>query len=248
MGETMLKRSIVVVGAVVLLVGSALAEAQTRGQGQRGQRPGGQGFGGPGGGGVTSLLASPEVQKELGVNEEQKGLIEDMLKDLRQSRENAGGGNRQDLQNLSQEERQKRFEEFRKQAEEREKKAEEMARMVLEPKQVDRLNQLGLQREGPSALARPEFADKVGLSAEQKEKIAKIREAARPDRGGATRNRGDGSQEERQKAFAEAREAREKTNQEMLAVLTVKQKEVWEQMQGKKFDFPQPQGRRPRGN
>jgi hypothetical protein len=196
----------------------------------------------------VSLLGTPEVQKELDVNNEQKGLIEDMVKDLG---ERAGGdrGNRQDFQNLSQEERRRRMEELRKQGEEREKKANEMAKMILEPKQYDRLNQLQLQREGANALARPEIAEKLGLDESQKDKIAKIRESARGERGGGGGgNRGNASQEDRQKAFAEARERREKTNNEILAVLTPKQKETWEQMLGKKFDFPQPQGRRPGGN
>jgi hypothetical protein len=198
---------------------------------------------------VAGLLASPEVQKELAVNAEQKGLIEDMVKDLAAQRGGGGGQNRQDFQNLSQEERQKRFEEFQKQSAEREKKANDMAKMILEPKQFDRLSQLQLQREGAAALEREDVADKVGLDAEQKGKIKKIREASRGDRagGGGFGNR-NASQEERQKAAAEARERREKTNNEILAVLTPKQKETWEQMQGKKFDFPQPQGRRPGGN
>ena len=239
-------RQLSVLTMSMLLIAS-VAEAQTQ-RGQRGQRPsGGQGFGG--GTGVASLLAMPEVQKELEVNAEQKGLIEDMVKDLGAQRGGGGGQNRQDFRNLTPEERQKRMEEFQKQAAEREKKANDMAKMILEPKQYDRVNQLQLQREGPSALERTEVADKVGLDAEQKEKIKKIREASRGDRGGGGfGNRGNASQEERQKAFAEARERREKTNNEILAVLTTKQKETWEQMLGKKFDFPQPQGRRPGGN
>jgi hypothetical protein len=92
------------------------------------------------------------------------------------------------------------------------------------------------------------LADKVGLDADQKEKIKKIREASRSDRAGGVGNRGNASQEDRQKAFAEARERREKINNDILAVLTPKQKEAWEQMLGKKFDFPPPQGRRPGGN
>src|SRR5262245_32882365 len=133
----MLRRTVVTLGTVALLLGASFAEAQTRGQGQRGQRPGGgQGFGQGGGGGVVRLLATPEVQKELGVNTEQKGLIDDMAKDLAASRPQ--GGNREDFQNLSQEERQKRFEEIRKQGEEREKKANDMAKMILEPKQFER--------------------------------------------------------------------------------------------------------------
>src|SRR5262245_17443048 len=108
----MLRRLCVTVAVIILT--TSVAEAQTQ-KGERGQRQAGQGFGG--GGGVAGLLASPEVQKELGVNAEQKGLIEDMVKDLAAQRGGGGGGqNRQDFQNLSQEERQKRFEELQKQS------------------------------------------------------------------------------------------------------------------------------------
>jgi len=45
--------------------------------------------------------------------------------------------------------------------------------------------------------------------------------------------------EERQQAMAKFRELQEKTNAEILAVLTSEQKETWTKLQGKKFDFPQ---------
>ncbi len=243
----MMRRSLVFAVALLLASASvAMAQDQKKGRPGGGQRPGGQGQGpgGFGGGGVTGLLASPEVQKELSVTADQKGLIDDMLKDLRPT--GGGGGGGADFRNLSAEEREKLVAEFRKQGEERAKKADEMTKMILEPKQVERLNQLRIQSEGVSALARAEVADKLSLTQEQKDKIAKIRESSRGERGGFG-NQGNASQEDRQKAFAEAKEKRDKANGEILAVLTAKQKESWEQMQGKKFDFPQ-QGRRPGAN
>jgi Spy/CpxP family protein refolding chaperone len=50
--------------------------------------------------------------------------------------------------------------------------------------------------------------------------------------------------EERQKAAAEARERREKTNTAILAVLKPEQKESFEKLQGTKFTFPERTGRR----
>ena len=245
----MSRRTTLIFGVILLLLAPVV---QAQGQGQRrGQRPGGGGGqGGPGGFGggpasMASLLGMPEVQKELTVTEDQKGLIDDMLRDLRQTGDR-GGFNREQFQNLSQEERQKRFEEMRKQAEERTKKSDELAKMILEPKQIERLNQLVLQRTGAAALERQEVADKLGLTADQKDKIRKIREASRPERGAFDRN---ASREEQQKAAAEARERRAKADADVLAVLTPQQKETWEKLLGKKFDFPQPQGRgRPGGN
>ena len=240
----MLRRASLILGTALLLATALLAQAQTQRGQQRGQRPGGQGRPGGFGTGVTTLLAMPEVQKELGVTDQQKGLIDDMLKDLRGAGGRAGGTSRQDFQNLSQEERQKRIEELRKQGEERAKKAEDAAKLVLEPKQFERLIQLRLQREGTAALQRSDVSEKLGLTQDQKDKIRKIRDEARGNRG--TPGNRNASPEDRQKAAAEARDRREKANAAILGVLTAKQKETWEQLQGKKFDFPQPQARRPR--
>ena len=230
-----LRTSIVLGTALAVATASLVLAQQPKGQG-RGQRPGGPGGPGGFGTGVTSLLGTPEVQKELGVNDDQKGLIDDMLKDMRGS---GGRSNFQDFRNLSQEERQKRFEEARKQGEERAKKAEEIPKVILEPKQFERLAELRIQREGVGALDRAEVAEKLGLTQEQKDKIRKIREESRSDRGGFDRN---ASREERDKAAAQSRERREKANGNILAVFTTQQKETWEKMQGKKFDFPQRQG------
>ncbi len=240
----MLRRTSLIIGTVILLASASLAQAQGERTKQGGQRPGGQGGpGGPGGGGITGLLAMTEVQKELEVTSEQKGLIEDMVKDLR----SAGGGfDFQGLRDLSREEREKRMEEFRKQGEERAKKAEEMAKMILEPNQFDRLSQLRIQNEGVRSLDRTDVAEKLGLTQEQKDKIRKIRDESRTERGGFGGGQNQ-SREERQKAFDEAREKREKADASVIAVLTSPQKETWEKMQGKKFAFPQPQGRRPGG-
>lgn len=191
---------------------------------------------------LASLLSIPEVLKEINVSDEQKGQVEKMIEDLRAAR-GGGGGNRGDFQNLSDEERRARIEEMRKQREERSQKEEDAAKLILKPEQLDRLNELRLQRAGASALERTAVADKIGLTQEQKDKIASISQEAR--RGGGGFNR-DASQEERRQAAAEARERREKTNAEILALLTPEQKTKWEEMQGEKFDFPQRRG--PGGN
>jgi hypothetical protein len=163
----------------------------------------------------------------------------------------AGGGGFQDFQSLSQEERQKFFEESRKKGEEIQKKADDMASMILEPKQLERLQQLKLQREGIMAFYRDEVAKKIGITEEQKDKMRKIQEEARQAGGGAGfQNFQNLSDEERREMFTKMRERGEKMNAEILAVLSPEQKATWEKMQGKKFDFPPPQGfgRRPGGN
>ena len=178
-------------------------------------------------------------QKEIGVTDEQKKLVEDMLKDVR----GAIGANREDAKGLSKEDRKKRFEEAGKDIAEKTKKANEMAKLILEPKQLDRLEQLRLQRVGVAAFADSEVAGKLVLTQDQKDKIAKLREEARSDRG-SNENLKNASKEDRKQAFDKARERGEKTQADILAFLSADQKTKWEQMQGKKFEFPQ----RTRGN
>src|SRR5437867_114744 len=236
----MLRRTVFLSGFALAIAAASTVQAQ-----DRPQRP--QGFGGGFGGGFdVFLLATPEVQKELGVSDEQKGLIEDMMTDIRNQmqqggRNQGGAGGFQNFQNLSDEERRKLFEEGRKRMEEFNKKADEMINMVLEPKQTDRFAQLRLQRAGVGAFNRPDIAEKLGLTQEQKDKMQKIQEAARPDPSAFASFR-DMSEEERREAFTKMREKGEKANADVLNVLTAEQKETWTKIQGKKFEFPQQPG------
>jgi hypothetical protein len=239
-------------GTVLLVLAAALAQAQDRGQGR-----GGFGYGGPGGGNV-SLLGMAEVQKEIAISDDQKKLLDDLQADLRDQFRTAFG----DFQNLSEEERRKRFEdfqkmseeerrkqmdEFRKKGEEVTKKADEMLGMILDEKQLDRLSQLRLQREGVDSLSRDEVAKKLGLSEAQRAKLKKIQDDARSADQDFFRNMRNLSDEERREAFTKMREQRDKRRADLLAVLSDAQKESWEKMQGKKFEFPPPRGFGPGG-
>jgi hypothetical protein len=222
--------------ALVLVVSLASAQDQPRGRG-RGGFGGGRGFGGPGGNSPTALLRMQEVRKELNTSDEQNKEIDGVLAKADEAR---GGFNFQDLQNLSDEERQKRMEEMRTKTEEANKAAEQKLDKILKPEQLARLKQLSLQRQGVNALTRPDVAKELGLSQEQQDKIQKIQEGARPQGGGF----GGGqnlSDEERQKRFAEMQQRQEKAQADMLAVLTDEQKTKWADMKGKDFTFPQPQ-------
>lgn len=182
------------------------------------QGPGGRGFGG---GGVTGLLAIPEVQQELNMSEVQK-------EKFRSLRQDSG-----DRQTQTREERQQRSEEIAK-------RAEELVKSEFSEQQQQRLSELRIQREGASALARKDVAEKLGLDQGQIDQIAKIQSESTPtDRSGFQNT----SQEERARRMAEALERREKTNAALVAVLSAEQKAAFEKMQGAKFTFPQ-QGRR----
>ena len=109
----MLRRSVLVGGLVLVLSASVASAQQPRGQGRGG-------FGGPGGfqGSPAMLLGVPEVQKELGLNDDQKKQLEQLVSDLQEEMQASFANfNFQEIQNLSQEEREKRFGEARKKAE-----------------------------------------------------------------------------------------------------------------------------------
>src|SRR3569833_3355013 len=140
-----------ILSAALVVASLAAAAAGSFAQGPPPSGPGGPGgfrggfgpggLGGPGGpgGGMQGLLMMPEVQKELKLDDAQV----ELLQGLRPNRPQ----NFQDLQNLSQEERRKRFTAMRT---EQDKKVAE----ILDAKQMTRLKQLELQQSGIRSLER----------------------------------------------------------------------------------------------
>ncbi len=217
---------------IVLVVGTALGQDQPR-------RPGGGfGFGGRGQGGGIQVLAMEEVQKELLLNEDQVRKVKETLDGIRQG---AGNFNFRDLQDLSQEEREKKLAELQAKAAEASKKATDEINKLLDDKQKARLAELQLQREGINAIVRKDVAEKLGLSKEQTDKIAKLQEESRTAQRGAG-NFQDLSQEERTELFAKMQKAREKVTADMEGVLTADQKATWTKLLGAKFEFPAQRG------
>jgi len=189
---------------------------------------------------LTMLVGIPEVQKELGLGDAKKKDVSDLVAETqKQMRASMSGINFQELQDMSEEERQKVFADARKKSEEANKKAEEKLSKILDEKQLARLHQLRLQREGIAAINRPEVAKQLGLSEDQITKIRKIQEQGRPRFGGPGRP-GAGDQDPRD-FMARIEKQREKVQADVLAALTDGQRTKWTEMKGKEFKFPQPQ-------
>jgi Spy/CpxP family protein refolding chaperone len=150
-----------------------------------------------------------------------------------------GQGRREDFQNLSEEERQARFEEFRKQAEERMKVAREKLEQILLPEQMERLKQIGIQVQGTRALEDPQVAEALGLTEDQKQQLEKIREEIRAEfqrrfEEAQAQGQGQGPPQFDPAQF----EAQRKANDErLLAVLTDEQKAKFEELKGEKFEL-----------
>jgi Spy/CpxP family protein refolding chaperone len=181
-----------------------------------------------------------EVQKELSITDEQKAELTKVMESLRPAGGPPGGFNREEFQKLSEEERAKKMDEFRKADEERAKKADESIKTLLKPEQFNRLSELRLQREGVRALSREEVQTQLGLTDEQKAKIKTLTEGQGQGFGsGSARGPRDLSEEERAKAREEMQARREAFDKGMAEVLTPEQKETWTKLQGAEFKFPQ---------
>jgi hypothetical protein len=187
------------------------------------------------------MLATQEVQKELGLTDEQKAKVKDLGREVREQLRSAlGNFNFQELQSLSREEREKRLGEARKKAEAAGKAVEDKLAKILDAKQLERLGQLRLQREGPAALARPRIADQLGLSDDQKAEIKKILAEARPLVAAAGAQKP--SPDQLRDFFSRMQERRSKMQSDLLAVLSDQQKAKWTEIRGKDFKFPQRPG------
>lgn len=195
------------VALFALLAGSQPAFAQAQGQGR------GRGMGGAM---RLRLLSVAEVQTALKLDDEQKSKIGKINADL------PTGG---DFRNLSEEERTKRREKYTA--------AEQEAVKVLTPEQTERLDQISLQVRGASALTDEKVAEKLKITADQKQKLEDIQRETRQKMGEIFQ--GGGDREANMKKFTELRD---ESNKRSLAVLSDEQRGQFEKMQGEKITLP----------
>jgi Spy/CpxP family protein refolding chaperone len=182
-------------------------------------RPGGP-FGGRLGGPMlmVGLLRSPQVQQELKLTDQQRQRLEQLGE---QWREKMRG-----LRDLPPEERRQKGEGMRAEV-------EKQLATILNEQQMKRLKQIALQVEGYAALERPEIADQVGLTKEQRQKIRDIlRQAGEKRREAFQQGQGD-----RQAAFQRMREIRQWVDGEIEKLLTAEQKKKWQELIGEPFKF-----------
>jgi Spy/CpxP family protein refolding chaperone len=182
-------------------------------------RPGGP-FGGRLGGPMlmVGLLRSPQVQQELKLTDQQRQRLEQLGE---QWREKMRG-----LRDLPPEERRQKVQGMRAEV-------EKQLSQILNEQQMKRLKQIALQVEGYAALERPEIADQVGLTKEQRQKIRDIlRQADEKRREAFQQGQGD-----RQAAFQRMREIRQWVDGEIEKLLTAEQKKKWQELVGAPFKF-----------
>lgn len=191
-------------------------------QERRGPGRGGFGPGGPGGPRVNNpmLLELPEVQKELSITEgQQKKLTEWSSQTQAQLQSAMSGFNFSDFDSATDQEREKLQAQMRAKSNDALRESDEKLATILDAKQLERLSQLRLQREGIPVLNRDDIAKKLELTVEQR---TKLRE--QPFEGFLP--------------FAPP-EVRKQAEADALAILTDKQRSVWSSMLGKEFAFPE---------
>lgn len=178
-------------------------------------RPGGP-FGGPML--MVGLLRNPQVQQELKLTDQQKQQLEQLGE---QWREKMRG-----LRDLPPEERRQKVQGMRAEV-------EKQLSQILNEQQMKRLKQIALQVEGYAALERPEVAEQVGLTKEQRQKIRDILRQADEKRREAFQQR----QGDRQAVFQRMREIRQWVDGEIEKLLTAEQKKKWQELIGAPFKF-----------
>lgn len=188
-----------------------IALAACAADGASGQEPG-RFFGG--GGGEALLLTQASVQKELKLNDDQTKRVTELVEKQREGF--------QGLRDLSREERREKMEAQRK-------ASQTAVAEILNAEQQSRLKQISLQQRGAWAIEDPEVASVLGLSAEQKDKIAEIREDVFDElRDLREQGGGEGAREK----FAELRKS---GGERVEAVLSTDQQKKWKELQGPEF-------------
>ncbi len=173
------------------------------------------------------LLQSEQVQKELKITEAQKTKLQELSEKVRSEIRDLMSG----MQNLSQEERRKKFEEMQPEMEKRAETLRKEIATILNPKQVKRWRQIELQQQGATALLRPEVADTIGLTDEQKAKLKEINDGTAEKMRKLFEERGG----DRQARSAKMQQLREEGEKQAMALLKPEQKQKLGEMMGEPF-------------
>lgn len=207
--------------SLVCLLSADAALAQGRGRGGRGG-----GFGG----GATTLVAIPQVQKELKLTDEQVSLVKELQQQTGQGGQRTRGNN----QNLTDAERQERREQAEKRNEERTAKVT----ALLTDEQNTRLKQIQLWVQGAARLAdNAEAAKTLGLTDDQKGALKTINEESAKKRGDLMQKMRGASEDQRKEITTQAAGLRNDAEAEALAVLTDEQKTQFATLRGPKFEL-----------
>jgi hypothetical protein len=112
---------------------------------------------------------------------------------------------------------------------------------ILKPKQMGRLKELGLQKQGAEVFKMPQVIKELGFTPEQQEKFRDLEQQAWAGKRGAfPQDLGSLSPKQRDERIAEMHKKVQKVNQDFLegaiGLLTPEQREKFDKLIGKKID------------
>jgi len=183
------------------------------------------------------MLRNEAVRKELGVNDEQQALLDDLASRLQQDAFEIISG----LQDLTPKEQKEMMGEVMKMVADKGTEAQNQLDDILDDTQTKRLKELSLQARRAMALEDDDVVAALKITDQQKEKLADVREEGSEAMQQAFQKLrgGGGDQGAIRKTMMELRN---KLSDKALAILTPDQRQQFEKMQGAKFDFPPGRG------
>lgn len=202
------------IGAMAVLVAMAVCQLASAQPG--GGRGGPGGFGGGGFGGAGGLLRDDKVKAELNLVPDQEKKIEALSESMRDKVREAF----RNFQDLSEDERRAKFEEFRT-------SSQKEYDAILLPQQRERLKQLMLQQSqqfsrSPGGI-NDTLAKELNITDAQKEALTKKAEEVRAE------------------LTKKQAKLQEEARVEILSVLTAEQRSKLDKLMGTKFEFSPPQ-------
>ncbi len=184
---------------------------------------------------TVTLLGTREVQTELKLEEDKAKKIDAISAEATRERARLAAEYNVKLSELS-------------------KKSADEALSLLSDAQRQRMEQLRLQQQGLRALTTNAVAEKLGLTQQQRDEIAKLTQSSSSFGRGGVQDRTTNppnpnvpAAERFRQAVEEANKRATETREKILAVLTPEQKAKWSEMTGEPFKFPTPQRSTTRG-
>jgi len=186
------------------------------------------------------LVDEPAIQKELSLTDEQKAKVKELCTAFQQASLPAYPGGQP---KFGSEEMQKALAEAGAKAEQfsKDKKPELLALLTAEQK--TRLSEIVIQAQGFAAYLRPDVQERLGLTAEQIEKLTTLQNESSTKMRGMVRP-GRGNREAMQKYAKERAAVLRDQTQAAEKLLTPAQQEKFQTLKGKAFDFSAIQPRR----
>jgi len=188
---------------------------------------GGRGFGGGFGGGM--LLSNKGVQQELKVSDDQATRLNTLADEQRTK----GQELRAKLQDLSQEDRQAKMQEYQRTAAEEQQKS---LAGILKPEQLKRYNQIQTQAAGVQAFSTPRVQEAMKLTDDQRSKIREINQELMESSRGQFQGLQNASDDERQAAMKKMADNRRAALDKVTALLNAGQKATWKDLTGEPYE------------